>query len=346
TLLADGTPVRLSGQDSGRGTFSQRHAILYDQRDGHRYVPLNHIGDGAARFQVYDSLLSEYAALGFEYGYSVADPRALVLWEAQFGDFVNAAQVVIDQFISSAEAKWHRLSGLVLLLPHGMEGQGPEHSSARLERFLELSVDDNWRVLNPTSPSNYFHALRRQLKSQFRKPLVVMSPKSLLRHPAAVSPLEEFTGGRFHPILPDPAAADPREITRVVLVSGKLFYDLAAAREAQGARHVALVRLEQLYPLRADMLFAELGKYPAGAELVWAQEEPSNMGAWDFIDREVSRLVAPRPLELVSRPPSASPAAGSATRHKLEQEQLVREALGEPRSILHRQTGRAVAQER
>jgi 2-oxoglutarate dehydrogenase E1 component len=346
SLALEGTRVRLVGQDSRRGTFSQRHAVYFDYESGAPYHPLSHLREGQGIVEIRDSLLSEAAALAFEYGYSLEMPDALTLWEAQFGDFVNAAQVVIDQFLSSAEAKWHRLSGLVLLLPHGMEGQGPEHSSARLERFLELSVDDNWRVVNPTTPAGYFHALRRQIASKFRKPLVVMSPKSLLRHPAAVSPLEDFTQGRFRPILPDPRAGDPREITRVVLVSGKLFYDLAAAREAQGVRHVALVRLEQLYPLRADMLLAELGRYPASAEVVWAQEEPSNMGAWDFIDREVSRLVAPRPLGVVSRPPSASPAAGSATRHKLEQEQLVREALGEPRSILQRQTGRTVAQER
>jgi 2-oxoglutarate dehydrogenase E1 component len=341
-LAWEGTRVRLVGQDTRRGTFSHRHAVLFDQERGTPYAPLSHLRSGQGPVEVRDSLLSEAAALGFEYGYSLEMPEALTVWEAQFGDFVNAAQVIVDQFLSSGEAKWHRLSGLVLLLPHGMEGQGPEHSSARLERFLELSVDDNWRVVNLTTPAQYFHALRRQIASPSRKPLVVMSPKSLLRHPQAVSPLDDLVQGRFLPVIADPA--DPQETTRVVLCSGKLYYDLAAARAAQGARHVALVRLEQLYPLAEDEVLAALARVRPGVEIVWAQEEPSNMGAWDTIDAHLAPRL-PGPVQLVARAPSASPASGSATRHKLEQEQLVREALGEPVSRLARVTARA-AQER
>ena len=343
TLAWEGTRVRLVGQDARRGTFSHRHAVLYDQERGTPYAPLSHLRSGQGPVEIRDSLLSEAAALGFEYGYSLELPEALVVWEAQFGDFVNAAQVIIDQFLSSGEAKWNRLSGLVLLLPHGMEGQGPEHSSARLERFLELSVDDNWRVVNLTTPANFFHALRRQVVSPWRKPLVVMSPKSLLRHPQATSPLSELAEGRFEPVIPDGDAA-PEETTRVVLCSGKLFYDLAAARRAGGVRHVGLVRLEQLYPIAVDEVLAAIGRFRPGVELVWAQEEPENMGAWTAIQARLAPLL-PGPLALVSRAPSASPAAGSGTRHKLEQEQLAREALGEPVSRLTR-GGARVAQER
>jgi 2-oxoglutarate dehydrogenase E1 component len=330
TLAWEGTRIRLVGQDVRRGTFSHRHAVLYDQESGVPYAPLSHLRSGQGPVEIRDSLLSEAAALGFEYGYSLELPEALTIWEAQFGDFVNAAQVIIDQFLSSGEAKWHRLSGLVLLLPHGMEGQGPEHSSARLERFLELSVDDNWRVVNVTTPAQYFHVLRRQVRSPYRKPLVVMSPKSLLRHPLVVSPLDDLATGRFRPLIPDDDA-DPRETTRVVLCSGKLYYELVAARQAQGARHAAVVRLEQLYPLDVDAVRGELGRFRPGVELVWAQEEPSNMGAWDYVNARLVPLL-PGKVQLVSRPASASPAAGSATRHKLEQEELVREALGEPLS--------------
>jgi 2-oxoglutarate dehydrogenase E1 component len=344
SLAWEGTRIRLVGQDTRRGTFSHRHAVLYDRERGTPYLPLSHLRSGQGPVEVRDTLLSEAAALGFEYGYSLELPEALTIWEAQFGDFVNAAQVIIDQFLSSGEAKWNRLSGLVLLLPHGMEGQGPEHSSARLERFLELSVDDNWRVVNVTTPAQYFHALRRQVLSPWRKPLVVMSPKSLLRHPRATSPLEALVEGRFRRVIGDDAA-DPQEITRVVLCSGKLFYELAAAREAAKARHVAIVRLEQLYPLATDEILAAIGRFRQGVELVWAQEEPANLGAWDSIDGRLAPRL-PGPLRLVSRPPSASPAAGSATRHKLEQEQLVREALGEPVSRLAQAGARAAAQER
>ena len=343
TLAWEGTRVRLVGQDARRGTFSHRHAVLHDQERGTPYAPLSHLRSGQGPVEIRDSLLSEAAALGFEYGYSLELPEALVVWEAQFGDFVNAAQVIIDQFLSSGEAKWNRLSGLVLLLPHGMEGQGPEHSSARLERFLELSVDDNWRVVNLTTPANYFHALRRQVASPWRKPLVVMSPKSLLRHPQAVSGVRELLEGRFRPVIGDEEAS-PEDTSRVVLCSGKLYYELAAARRAGGASHVALVRLEQLYPIAVEDVRAALGRFRPGIELVWAQEEPQNMGAWTAIQARLAPLL-PGPLALVARAPSASPAVGSATRHKLEQEQLVREALGEPVSQLSRGGGR-VAQER
>jgi len=344
TLALSGVRVRLVGQDTRRGTFSHRHAVLHDQQTGIPYTPLANLREGQGPVEVRDSPLSEAAALAFEYGYSLDMPDALTIWEAQFGDFVNAAQVIVDQFLSSAEAKWRRLSGLVLLLPHGMEGQGPEHSSARLERFLELSVEDNWRVVNLTTPAQYFHALRRQVLSPYRKPLVVMAPKSLLRHPAAVSQLRELAEGAFRPVLPDDDA-DPREISRVVFCSGKLYMELAAARKAQGSRHVALIRLEELYPLHDEELRKAIAPYRAGVQLVWAQEEPSNMGAWDYVDLHLSPRL-PSPLQLVSRPASASPAAGSATRHHLEQDQLVREALGEPIPRLQRADTRAAVQER
>jgi 2-oxoglutarate dehydrogenase E1 component len=345
TLAWDGTRVRLVGQDTRRGTFSQRHAVLFDHQTGIPYSPVAHLREGQGAVEVRDSFLSEAAALGFEYGYSLEMPDALTIWEAQFGDFVNAAQVILDQFLSSGEAKWNRLSGLVLLLPHGLEGMGPEHSSARLERFLELSVDDNWRVVNLTTPANYFHALRRQVTSPWRKPLVVMAPKSLLRHPRAVSALDELAEGQFQPVLPDPADLDPNEITRVVLCSGKLYYDLAAARDAEGWRHAAILRLEQLYPLRPEEVLAELRRYRPGVRLVWAQEEPANMGAWDHIALRLAPHL-PGPVELVARPPSPSPAAGSATRHKLEQDALVRQALGEAEPRVARAAGRTAVQER
>ncbi len=346
TLAWTGTRVRLVGQDTERGTFSHRHSVLHDRETGVPYMPLAHLREGQGTVEVRDSLLSEAGVLGFEYGYSLEAPDALVIWEAQFGDFVNAAQVIVDQFLSSSEAKWNRLSGLVLLLPHGMEGQGPEHSSARLERFLELSVDDNWQVVNLTTPAQIFHALRRQILSPFRKPLVVMSPKSLLRRPEAVSGLQELTGGRFHCVLPD-SAADPAEVSRVVLCSGKIYYDLAAAREAAQARRVALVRLEQLYPLHREELAEALSAYRPGTEVVWVQEEPRNMGGWDYAAVHVAPLVERLgELRCVSRPPGASPACGSATRHRLEQEALLQEALGvgaeRPRAVAVSGLGEAV----
>jgi 2-oxoglutarate dehydrogenase E1 component len=329
SVLWEGVRVRLSGQDVRRGTFSHRHAVLFDQQTNAPYAPLAHLRDGQGAIEVRDSPLSEAGVLGFEYGYSLEMPDGLTIWEAQFGDFVNAAQVIIDQFLSSSEAKWGRLSGLVLLLPHGMEGQGPEHSSARLERFLELSVDDNWQVMNFTTPASYFHALRRQVLAPWRKPMVVMSPKSLLRHPEAVSPLDALGPERaFQPFLAD-EVADPADVVRVCLCSGKIYYELAAARAKQQARQVAIVRMEQLYPLESDALLSILSRYREGVEVVWVQEEPRNMGAWEYVNLHLSPLLRGwGDFSCISRPPSASPAAGSATRHRLEQEGLVNQAIG------------------
>ncbi len=334
SLLLDGHRVRLSGEDSQRGTFSQRHAVLVDQETQHEYVPLNNIAEGQAKIEVYNSLLSEQGVLGFEYGYTLADPRTLVLWEAQFGDFSNGAQVVIDQFLASGESKWLRMSGLVLLLPHAYEGQGPEHSSARLERYLQLCAERNMSVCYPTTPANYFHALRRQLKRNFRKPLVLMTPKSLLRHKLATSMLAEFaTGSHFHTVIPevDPIA-EPAAVKRVVLCSGKVYYDLLAERRERGANDVAVVRLEQLYPFPVRSLPAVLAAYP-DADVIWCQEEPRNMGAWTFVDRRIEDVLvalpgrAKRPI-YVGRDEAASPATGQARVHAAEQRRLVQRALG------------------
>jgi 2-oxoglutarate dehydrogenase E1 component len=330
TLLLEGISLRLSGQDVGRGTFSQRHAVLYDVKTSKEYVPLNSIAPPPARLEVHDSLLSEAAVLGFEFGYSVAEHRAVTLWEAQFGDFANGAQVIIDQFLSGTEQKWAQPSGLVLLLPHGYEGQGPEHSSARIERFLTLCAEENLEVCYPSTPASYFHLLRRHARTTREKPLVVMTPKSLLRHPRCVSSLERLAEGGFEEVLDD-RAAEPGRTRRVTLVSGKLYYELLKSREDAKADHVALVRLEQLYPFPADALARVLSRYPA-AELVWAQEEPRNMGAWRFVrerflDGEVAGTPG-RPLAYAGRPPSASPATGSHRIHVREQEELVRAALG------------------
>jgi 2-oxoglutarate decarboxylase len=337
-LLLHGIPVRLSGQDSGRGTFSHRHAVLADHRTGVEYIPLNKIAPGSqAEFEVIDSLLSENAALGFEFGYSVADPSALVLWEAQFGDFANGAQTVIDQFISGSERKWNQRCGLVLLLPHGQEGQGPEHSSARLERFLILSAEENLRVANVSTPSQYYHLLLRQMEGEVRRPLVLMAPKSLLRHPKVVSTFDDLAGGAFRPVLDDPAfeGAAVDGVRRVVLASGKVVYDLLAAREAAGQDDMAVVRLEQLYPFPGRELGEHLARYPADAELVWVQEEPQNMGAWHFVraqflDGLVERVGPDRRLRYVGRRPLASPAPGSHHAFEAEQEALVAEALRAP----------------
>lgn len=331
TLLLEGVPVRLSGQDSGRGTFSQRHAIFYDVRTAREHVPLNSVAAGAARFEVYDSLLSEAAVMGFEFGYAVVEHRALVMWEAQFGDFMNGAQVIIDQFIAGCEQKWGQPTGLTLLLPHGYEGQGPEHSSARIERFLTLCAEDNMRVCYPSTPGSYFHLLRRQGREPVEKPLVVFTPKSLLRHPRCLSTLQELAEGRFREVLDD-AGAEPGKVRRVVLTSGKLYYDLAKAREERKVDHVALLRLEQLYPFPAAELARSLARYSATAELVWAQEEPRNMGAWRFVrerflDGEVLTPGQRVPV-YAGREESASPAAGSHKTHLREQEALVRAALG------------------
>jgi 2-oxoglutarate dehydrogenase E1 component len=327
TLLLEGIPVRLSGQDSGRGTFSQRHAILYDVRTAREYLPLNAVAPPPARFEVYDSLLSEYAVLGFEFGYSTAEYHTLVLWEAQFGDFMNGGQILIDQFISGSEQKWSQPSGMVLLLPHGYEGQGPEHSSARIERFLTLCAENNLRAAYPTTPASYFHLLRRQGRDPQEKPLVVFTPKSLLRHPRCVSTLQELADGRFEEVLDD--RLDPARVRRVVLSSGKLYYDLLKTREDARVGDVALVRLEQLYPFPAAVLARVLGRYP-GAELVWAQEEPRNMGAWRFVrerflDGDVQ--AGGRVPRYVGRKESASPAAGSHKVHLAEQDAIVRSAL-------------------
>ncbi|MCR9254511.1 MAG: 2-oxoglutarate dehydrogenase E1 component [Alphaproteobacteria bacterium] len=333
SLLREGYPVRLSGQDSGRGTFSQRHAVVIDQKSERRYIPLNHLSEDQAKFEVIDSPLAEMSVLGFEYGYTLAEPRALVMWEAQFGDFANGAQVIIDQFISSGEHKWLRMSGLVLLLPHGFEGQGPEHSSGRLERFLQLSAEDNWQVCNITTPANYFHALRRQLHRKFRKPLVIMTPKSLLRHKLAVSTLEEFGPGiTFHRVHYDnEKLCEDSEVRRVVLCSGKVYYDLYEEREKRGIKDVFFLRLEQLYPFPHSALITELSRFK-NAEMIWCQEEPENMGAWHFIDRRLERVLKEigakhdRP-RYVGRAEAASPATGIAKRHQAEQAALVDEAL-------------------
>jgi multifunctional 2-oxoglutarate metabolism enzyme len=332
TLLVEGTPVRLSGQDSGRGTFSQRHAVLYDQTDGHPYVPLNHVREGQARFQVYDSLLSEYGVLGFEYGYSVASPETLVLWEAQFGDFVNGAQITIDQFITAAEEKWNQQSRLVMLLPHGFEGQGPEHSSARLERFLQQGAEENIIVANFSTAANYFHALRRQMKRKVGKPLVVMTPKSLLRHPQVVARPEELSDGQFNLIYP--AETEPEAAKRVVFCTGKVYYDLLKAREEmETPAEAAIVRVEQLYPFPEDEVRAELERFAHAEQVIWAQEEPQNMGSWTFMQPLFNDLLLDlhgdcnRRVRYVGRAPSASPATGSAKVHAAEQEQLVADAL-------------------
>ena len=331
SLLLEGTTVRLSGQDSRRGTFSHRHAVLYDQETGEEYIPLNNIREEQGKLLVYDSLLSEYAAAGFEYGYSVADPTALVIWEAQFGDFVNGAQIVFDQFLSAAEEKWGQRSSLVLLLPHGYEGQGPEHSSARLERFLQMCAEDNMIVCNFTTPANYFHALRRQMKRDVRKPLVVMAPKSLLRHPLVTSEPEDFAEGQFHKIMP--ASADPEKARRVVLCSGKVYYDLLQELGDDRRDEIALVRIEQYYPFPRAEVRAELERFREVQDVLWVQEEPENMGAWSFIRHRLDELLEElhgdcmHRVKYVGRAPSASTATGSSKVHQKEQEEILQAAL-------------------
>jgi 2-oxoglutarate dehydrogenase E1 component len=325
SLLLEGTPVRLSGQDSRRGTFSQRHSVLYDARTGEPYLPLNFLSPTQAPIHVYDSLLSEAAVLGFEFGYAMDAPNTLVLWEAQFGDFGNGAQVIIDQFIASSESKWQRDSGLVMLLPHGYEGQGPEHSSARLERYLQLCAEDNIQVVNPSTPAQYFHLLRRQMRRNLRKPLIVMTPKSLLRKPAAVSPVEEFVSGRFLEIFDD-TTADPVRVRRVCLCSGKVYYDLAEQREADKAHEVALVRVEQFYPLDDEMLLRALRRYKKATEVVWVQEESQNNGGWWFLEPRL-RALGYDNVQYVGRDASASPSTGSQAVHKREQKELVEAAI-------------------
>ncbi len=334
SLVLEGTPVRLSGQDSARGTFTQRHATFYDYEDGHEVCPLRQIAADQARFDVFDSQLSEEAVLGFEYGYSIGDPLTLTLWEAQFGDFANNAQGVIDEFIAGSEAKWGQPSGLVLLLPHGYEGQGPDHSSARIERFLQLAAEDNLQVCNPSTPAQYFHLLRRQMfggrdRRGMRKPLVIFTPKSLLRHARAVSRVDDLAGGGFREVLAETGPLEAEQVRRILLSSGKVYYDLAAAREAKQASDVALVRIEQLYPFAYGEVQDVLLRYPLTAEVFWVQEEPQNMGAWRFIHEQVQPLIAQarRVLGYVGRPASAATATGSHRRHQQEQGELVEAAF-------------------
>ena len=324
TILDEGASVRLSGQDVRRGTFSQRHAALFDLKTETPFLPLAGVAKSGAVFQVYDSMLSENAVLGFDYGYSLESPDALVIWEAQFGDFANGAQVVIDQFVSSGEAKWERVSGLVMLLPHGYEGQGAEHSNARIERYLQLCADNNLQVANPSTPAQYFHLLRRQMKQPFRKPLVVFTPKSLLRHPRCVSPRSEFEAGAFREVLAD--GANPAQIRAVFLCSGKLYYELLDRKEKESRDDVALVRIEQLYPLRADLLGKALAPYRQAKHVAWVQEEPANMGAWSFLRPQLAEILGKEP-RYVGRPEAAVPATGSHRLHKEEQERVLEEAF-------------------
>jgi 2-oxoglutarate dehydrogenase E1 component len=326
SLLLEGTPVRLSGQDSRRGTFSHRHSVLYDEKNRQRYIPLNHLGNGQAKFCVYNSPLSEYAVLGFDYGYSMDFPSMLCLWEAQFGDFANGAQIIIDQFIASSESKWRRPTSIVLLLPHGYEGQGPEHSSARLERFLQLCAEQNMQVCNLTTPAQYFHVLRRQTHRGYRKPLIIMTPKSLLTHESAVSKTEDFTKSRFYEILADEEAS-PKKVDRIVFCSGKVFYDLHKYRQENNlTENVAIIRVEQLYPLNVEKIKKVTKAYTNVKKIVWCQEEPENMGAWTFI---LPRLlnIFPGYVHYAGRPASASTAAGTMAVHNAQQTALVKQAF-------------------
>jgi len=334
TLVLEGTPVRLSGQDSGRGTFSQRHLEYFDHENGHVYTPMANLDPRQARFEVYDSSLSEYGVMGFEFGYSLGDPLTLTLWEAQFGDFANGAQIMIDQFIASCQAKWGQPSGLVLLLPHGYEGQGPEHSSARIERYLQLSAEDNWQVANPSTPAQYFHLLRRQMyagpdRRGLRKPLVIFTPKSLLRLPKAVSHLADFTSGQFQPVLGDTGGAAPDRVARIIFCSGRIYYDLINERTRREADHVAIVRLEQLYPWPAKELEDTLWRYPSTAEIIWAQDEPRNQGAFLFVrDRLEPMLEATRRhVRYAGRPEAAAPSTGTSKRHAQEQAAVFEDAF-------------------
>jgi 2-oxoglutarate dehydrogenase E1 component len=328
TLATDGYRVRLSGQDAQRGTFSHRHAVLHDIRDGHTYMPLANLGVKQAPIEIYNSPLSEIGVLGFDYGYSLDYPDALVAWEAQFGDFANVAQVIIDQFIASAEEKWHRYSGLVMLLPHGFEGQGPEHSSARLERFLSLVADDNMQVVYPSTPMQLFHMLRRQVLSKVRKPLVVMTPKGLLRSAECVSSLDDLAAGAFRRVLPD-VNPNRANVSRVLLCSGRVYYELDQQRRQSGREDVAILRIEQFAPLPTYELRAALANYADGTPVFWVQEEPANMGAWYFLRVHFGeRLFDRLPLQGIFRKPAASPAAGSMAAHQREQRELLAKAFG------------------
>jgi 2-oxoglutarate dehydrogenase E1 component len=322
SLLLEGKAVRLSGQDVQRGTFSHRHAVLHEANTNENYCSLNHIKEGQEKIQIYNSLLSEYGVLGFEFGYALANPDALVIWEAQFGDFANGAQTMIDQFVSSHESKWGTQNGLVMLLPHGYEGQGPEHSNARPERFLQLASENNMIVANLTTPANIFHALRRQLTWEFRKPLIVMSPKSIFRHPKVMSPIEDFTKGKFQEVIGD-GFADKSKVKKVLLCSGKVYFDLLERQEKDGRKDVAIVRIEQLHPLPLKQIEAELAKYKS-ADLYFVQEEPENMGCWSYIIREFGWA---RFKGLIARKKSASPATGFLKVHVEEQAALVNKAF-------------------
>jgi 2-oxoglutarate dehydrogenase E1 component len=331
SLVLEGTRVRLSGQDSGRGTFSQRHAVLYDTQTGKSWSPLSELRSDlnpAARFEVFDSSLSEEGVLGFEYGYSVVNQHALVLWEAQFGDFGNGAQTIIDQYIAASEDKWKQTSRLVMLLPHGYEGQGPEHSSARLERYLQLCAENNLQVCYPTTPAQYFHLLRRQVRPGMQRPLVVMTPKSLLRLPAAASHIEDLASGGFRPVIDDAEIADASAVRKVVMCSGKVYYDLIEGRKQSGDLSVAIVRLEQFYPFPLRTVQELLAKYASAKQFVWAQEEPRNMGGWTFMRERLETLLDdPSKLSYVGRDASASPATGSYSIHQKEQAEIVSHAL-------------------
>jgi 2-oxoglutarate dehydrogenase E1 component len=330
SLLSDGTPVRLTGQDSGRGTFFHRHAVLHDQNrerwDAGVFIPLQHLIPGQANFLVIDSLLSEEAVLGFEYGYAGAAPDQLVIWEAQFGDFVNGAQVVIDQFIASGETKWDRLNGLTLFLPHGYEGQGPEHSSGRIERFLQLTAHDNIQIIQPSTPAQMFHVLRRQIVRPYRKPLILFTPKSLLRHPDAVSPLTDLAEGKFQPLLEGLENSPREKVNRLVFCSGRIYYDLARVRRDRSLEHIVLVRVEQLYPFPDIEMKALLDLYPGVKELIWAQDEPRNQGPWRFMAHHLHQL-STLPLQYAGRPESSAPATGIASQHKTQLDDILKVAM-------------------
>jgi 2-oxoglutarate dehydrogenase E1 component len=329
TLLAEGHPIRLSGQDVERGTFSHRHAVVNCQETNEGYCQLNNLSADQARFCVHNSPLTESAVLGFEYGYSLGDPRMLVIWEAQFGDFANGAQVIIDQFIASGEAKWKRSTGLALFLPHGYEGQGPEHSSARLERFLQLCAHDNMQVVYPTTSAQVFHLIRKQVKQGFRKPLVVMTPKSMLRLPAAMSRIEGFTDGHFRTVLPDPGIAREAAdgVNKILFCSGKIYHELAAQRDKSGQTTTAVIRLEQLFPFPDAAITKTIAQYPNAKKFVWVQEEPRNMGAYRFAQTQLKELCS-IDVGYIGRPDSASPAVGSAKQHAIEQDKILTEAIG------------------
>ncbi|MDP3351213.1 MAG: 2-oxoglutarate dehydrogenase E1 component, partial [Hydrogenophaga sp.] len=338
SLVDEGFPVRLSGQDSVRGTFSQRHSGIIDQTTEERYMPLNNLREGQANFEVIDSALSEEAVLGFEYGYSLADPNTLVLWEGQFGDFVNGAQVVIDQFIASGEVKWGRVNGITLMLPHGYEGQGPEHSSARLERFMQMAADTNMQIVQPTTASQIFHVLRRQMIRGLRKPLIIFTPKSLLRNKDATSPLSEFVKGGFQTVIPDQnadVAKKADKVKRVICCSGKVYYDLVKKREEREADDVAILRVEQLYPFPHKVFGAELRKYPNATDIVWCQDEPQNQGAWFFVQHYIhENMLDGQKLGYAGRAASASPAVGYSHLHQEQQKNLIEAAFGKLKGFI------------